>query len=301
MALINCEECGREISDRATVCPHCGSPVPPAEAAVVPTPARVDTAPPKPPSRFRLGLKGKIALAVAGALVLGGAAWGIVAAVTGGDRISAASNCDDLVRHYEGLVASLVGAEGDTDPALYGVMAYDLGRWLPGYRVTAWLGDMTESQALAILQDVEGWPEVWEGAYFTKADALEEFRWLFADQPALIQTVENDPSVLPASLRFQVSEDAIDVVTNRVAVYPGVQQVSSATQEVVDLQASVASVAIDRAGLRNTASAIGIRAEQLGCPVSDIARASDLTGVEPQGPIGELIMTVARDGLPLLP
>ena len=27
MALINCTECGREISDAATVCPHCGAPV----------------------------------------------------------------------------------------------------------------------------------------------------------------------------------------------------------------------------------------------------------------------------------
>ena len=27
MALINCEECGREVSDRARSCPHCGFPV----------------------------------------------------------------------------------------------------------------------------------------------------------------------------------------------------------------------------------------------------------------------------------
>ena len=27
MALINCPECGKEISDRATACPHCGCPV----------------------------------------------------------------------------------------------------------------------------------------------------------------------------------------------------------------------------------------------------------------------------------
>jgi uncharacterized OB-fold protein len=26
MALINCEECGKEISDRATACPSCGAP-----------------------------------------------------------------------------------------------------------------------------------------------------------------------------------------------------------------------------------------------------------------------------------
>lgn len=27
MALINCDECGREISDKATACPHCGNPM----------------------------------------------------------------------------------------------------------------------------------------------------------------------------------------------------------------------------------------------------------------------------------
>ena len=27
MALIKCKECGREISDKATTCPHCGCPV----------------------------------------------------------------------------------------------------------------------------------------------------------------------------------------------------------------------------------------------------------------------------------
>lgn len=27
MALINCKECGKEVSDAASVCPHCGAPV----------------------------------------------------------------------------------------------------------------------------------------------------------------------------------------------------------------------------------------------------------------------------------
>jgi DNA-directed RNA polymerase subunit RPC12/RpoP len=27
MALIKCEECGREVSDKATACPNCGSPI----------------------------------------------------------------------------------------------------------------------------------------------------------------------------------------------------------------------------------------------------------------------------------
>lgn len=31
MALIKCEECGKEISDNAGVCPHCGNPIKPVE------------------------------------------------------------------------------------------------------------------------------------------------------------------------------------------------------------------------------------------------------------------------------
>lgn len=27
MAMINCPECGKEISDKATVCPNCGCPI----------------------------------------------------------------------------------------------------------------------------------------------------------------------------------------------------------------------------------------------------------------------------------
>lgn len=27
MALINCSECGKEVSDKAAACPHCGNPI----------------------------------------------------------------------------------------------------------------------------------------------------------------------------------------------------------------------------------------------------------------------------------
>lgn len=38
MALIQCEECGNQISDKATVCPHCGCPQEPVEEEVMNTP-----------------------------------------------------------------------------------------------------------------------------------------------------------------------------------------------------------------------------------------------------------------------
>ena len=33
MALINCGECGKSVSDKAAACPHCGAPVKPAPGA----------------------------------------------------------------------------------------------------------------------------------------------------------------------------------------------------------------------------------------------------------------------------
>jgi len=110
----------------------------------------------------------------------------------------------------------------------------DIGRWDDNVRVIAWLGDdLTVDQVTALQADMQTWPEVDEVVYFSKSQALEEFRELFADQPALIEVVEEDPSVLPASLRIKpVEAGGYEVIQNRVAVIPGVQQVSAAGEEI---------------------------------------------------------------------
>jgi cell division transport system permease protein len=78
----------------------------------------------------------------------------------------------------------------------------DIGRWDDNVRVIAWLGDdLTVDQITALQADMENWPEVDEVVYFSKAQALEEFHELFADQPALIEVVEEDPTVLCGSSR----------------------------------------------------------------------------------------------------
>ena len=47
MALINCSECAKQVSDRATACPHCGAPLGSAPfrvaSAVQPQPARISS------------------------------------------------------------------------------------------------------------------------------------------------------------------------------------------------------------------------------------------------------------------
>lgn len=110
----------------------------------------------------------------------------------------------------------------------------DIGRWDDNVRVIAWLGDdLTVDQVTSLQADVQDWPEVDEVIYFSKSEALAEFRELFADQPALIEVVEEDPSVLPASLRIKPIEAGnYEIIQNRVAVIPGVQRVSAAGEEI---------------------------------------------------------------------
>jgi cell division transport system permease protein len=109
----------------------------------------------------------------------------------------------------------------------------DIGRWDDNVRVIAWLGDVSPDQVYGMQEEIAGWPEVDEVVYFSKSQALEEFRTLFADQPALIEVVEDDPSVLPDSLRIKPAEAGnYATIQNRVAVYPGVQQATAAGEEI---------------------------------------------------------------------
>jgi len=110
----------------------------------------------------------------------------------------------------------------------------DIGRWDDDVRVIAWLGgEISPDQIFAMQEEISSWDEVEEVVYFSKPQALEEFRELFPDQPALIEVVEEDPSVLPDSLRIKPTEagDYADI-QNRVAVYPGVQEVTAAGEEI---------------------------------------------------------------------
>jgi DNA-directed RNA polymerase subunit RPC12/RpoP len=47
MALIKCSECGKEISDKAKECPHCGNPINYRENVTIPQEVNVVSAPNK--------------------------------------------------------------------------------------------------------------------------------------------------------------------------------------------------------------------------------------------------------------
>ncbi len=110
----------------------------------------------------------------------------------------------------------------------------DIGRWDDNIRVIVFLNDdLSLDEVSALQEEIQGWEEVDSVVYFSNADALNEFRELFADQPSLIEVVEEDPSTLPASLRVRPLEAGdYTQITNRLVVIPGVRQVSSADEAI---------------------------------------------------------------------
>jgi cell division transport system permease protein len=111
----------------------------------------------------------------------------------------------------------------------------DIGRWDDNVRVIAFLTDDLTVEDVELLQrEIQGWEEVESVTYFSKAEALDEFRELFADQPALIEVVEEDPSTLPASLRIRpVEAGDYSAITNRLVSMAGIREVSAA-EEAID-------------------------------------------------------------------
>ncbi len=219
---------------------------------------------------------------------------------TEADPLNQASACADLVPFYQELVQAIVAAEGGRDPAVFGTAVADLARLRGAIRVIAWLDDaLTDQQIAALRVEIGAWEDVREVLYFTKEQALVEFRKLFAERPELIAAVEQDPSVLPASLRVAVDERAVDEIHRRLAALPGVTQVTSAREEVEDLIARAVWIAVGYSGKADDLLDLVDRAAELGCSLAGIAADADLAGIDPGGVIGEWILAAAEVGLPV--
>jgi len=110
----------------------------------------------------------------------------------------------------------------------------DIGRWDDNVRVIAFLSDDLALEGIdALQQDIQGWEQVEGIEYFSKAEALDEFRELFADQQSLVDVVEEDPSILPASLRIRPGAAAdYSAITDRLVVIPGIREVSAADEAI---------------------------------------------------------------------
>ncbi|MEZ5176554.1 MAG: permease-like cell division protein FtsX [Acidimicrobiia bacterium] len=103
-------------------------------------------------------------------------------------------------------------------------------RWAEDVRVIAFLqDDMTAQDTAALQAEVATWPQVADVFYVSKADAFDEAQILFANNEAMLSVLEQNPDLLPASLRVQPTDpDDYDILVTRLGSTPGVDKVQSA-------------------------------------------------------------------------
>ncbi|GMQ97971.1 MAG: permease-like cell division protein FtsX [Acidimicrobiia bacterium] len=103
-------------------------------------------------------------------------------------------------------------------------------QWAQDVRVIAFLqDDMTPTATNALQTEVETWDQVENVLYVSKQDAFDEALVLFATDDAMIRVLEENPDLLPASLRVQpTNPEDYDIIVTRLESTPGVLQVESA-------------------------------------------------------------------------
>ncbi len=110
-------------------------------------------------------------------------------------------------------------------------------RWQEDVRVIGFIRiDFRDVDALRA--EIEGWVEVDKVIYYTPAKALDEARVLFADDPRQLQIIEEDPSIIPASLRVRpIDLNEYDTIKQRLTNSPGISEVISADEAVQQIAA----------------------------------------------------------------
>jgi cell division transport system permease protein len=111
-------------------------------------------------------------------------------------------------------------------------------RWQEGISIIAWLDDADLADHTLVTNEVSGWDEVKRAVYVGKAETWQEFQEFYADDPALVETV--DPSAMPASVRVELSDNENhQAIVSRLAAIPLVDEVDQASEAVEDtLEAS---------------------------------------------------------------
>lgn len=103
-------------------------------------------------------------------------------------------------------------------------------QWAEDVRVIAFLQDDMTPEATAELQEeVASWDQVADVFYVSKQEAYEEALVLFSNDDAMLRVLEENPDLLPASLRVQpVDPEDYSLIVTRLEATPGVQKVESA-------------------------------------------------------------------------
>jgi cell division transport system permease protein len=103
-------------------------------------------------------------------------------------------------------------------------------QWAEDVRVIAFLQDDMTAEATAELQnEVASWPQVSDVFYVSKQAAFEEAQILFSNDEAMLRVLDENPDLLPASLRVQPTDpEDYDLIVIRLESTPGVEKVESA-------------------------------------------------------------------------
>jgi len=103
-------------------------------------------------------------------------------------------------------------------------------QWAEDVRVIAFIQDDVAPAAIADLQsEIKTWEEVEDVFFVTKSEALEEAQVLLANQPASLRVLNEQPDIIPASLRVQPTEpDDYQTIVIRLEGTPGLRDVQSA-------------------------------------------------------------------------
>lgn len=103
-------------------------------------------------------------------------------------------------------------------------------QWAEDVRVIAFIQDDVAPAAIADLQaEIKTWEEVEDVFFVSKSEALEEAQILLANQPASLRVLNEQPDIIPASLRVQPTEpDDYQTIVIRLEGTPGLRDVQSA-------------------------------------------------------------------------
>ena len=117
-------------------------------------------------------------------------------------------------------------------------------RWQNGVHVVIFLDDRVTTTAHKQLQDsLEAYPEVRTVDYFTKAEAKEEFKILFKDQPELLSKVDYDK--LPSSLRVNLNNRSdYELIIERMEGNPAVKEIRTSGEAIDRLLSLTNTLAI---------------------------------------------------------
>ena len=107
-------------------------------------------------------------------------------------------------------------------------------QWAEDVRVSAYIRDDVSPSGITYLPPaLESWPEVDEVFFMSKTDSPEEARILLANRPAALRVIEDDPSIVPASLRIKpVNPDDYQTIVTRAEAMPGLLSVESAAEAI---------------------------------------------------------------------